>query len=89
VLQALVVLVLVVGSAAYAAWTLLPAAGRRRIARMLLKGPLPGALARFFTRHATEAPSPGCGSCERNADATRAGRPPAEGAPLVFHRRSR
>jgi len=89
-LQTLVALLLVVGCAAYATWTLLPAGGRRGIARALLKRPLPGPAARFFRRYAEAAASSGCGSCERNpASVPPAGRPPAEGAPLVFHRRRR
>ena len=86
--QTLVALVLVVACAAYATWTLLPARGRRGIAKALLKRPLPGPLARFFGRHATATTGSGCGSCEHNpAAAPQAGQPPAEGAPLVFHRR--
>ena len=87
-LQSLVAFLLVVVCAAYAAWTLLPAAGRRRIARALLKLALPGPLARFFGRHAASTSGTGCGNCDRNpASPPRADRPPAQGAPLVFHRR--
>ena len=87
-LQTVLALVLVVGCAVYATWTLLPAGGRRGIATALLKRPLPGPAARFFQRHATATAGSGCGSCERNPQATpQAGRPPAEGAPLLFHRR--
>jgi hypothetical protein len=88
VLQTLVAMLLVVGCAAYATWTLLPTGGRRVIARALLKRPLPGPAARFFRRHAMASEGSGCGNCERNpASAPRTGRPPAKGAPLVFQRR--
>ena len=87
-LQSLVATLLVVGCAVFATWTLLGAGGRRGIARALLKRSLPGPAARFFRRHAAASAGSGCGSCERNADAMeKAGRPPAQGAPLVFHRR--
>ena len=87
-LQTLVALLLVVGCAAYATWTLLPAGGRRVIAIALLKRPLPGPAARFFRRHAAASAGSGCGSCDRNPASTpQAGRPPAQGVPLVFHGR--
>jgi hypothetical protein len=86
-LQTLVALLLVAGCAAYATWTLLPAGVRRGIARALLKRRLPEPAARFFRRHAAGSTGSGCGSCDRNPAAPpQAGRPPAEGAPLVFHR---
>ena len=89
-LQTLLALLLVAGCAAYATWTLLPAGGRRRIAKALLKRPLPGPAARFFHRHAAASAGSGCGSCERNPEArAQAGRPPAQGAPLIFHRRKK
>jgi hypothetical protein len=88
VLQTLLALLLVVGCAGYATWTLLPAGGRRGIARALLKRPLPRPAAGFFRRHAMASASYGCVTCERNpASAPETGRPPAQGTPLVFHRR--
>ena len=87
-LQTVLAVVIVVGCTVYATWSLLPAGGRRGIAKALLKRPLPGPAARFFRRHATAAAGSGCGSCDRNPEAMpEAGRPPAQGAPLVFHRR--
>ena len=87
-LQTLVALLLVVGCAVYATWTLLPAGGRRGIAIALLKRSLPGPAARFFRRHAAASAGSGCGGCDRNpASAPQTGRPPAQGVPLVFHGR--
>ena len=88
-LQTLVALLLVVGCAAYATWTLLPAAARRGIAVALLQRPLPGFAARFLQRHAQAASGCGCDGCDRNVAAAPSPRPPAEGAPLVFHPRRR
>ena len=87
-LQTVVAICLVVGCAVYAAWTLLPAAGRRGIAVALLKRPLPEFAARFMRRHAEAASGCGCDGCDRNVAAP----PPADsssaqGAPLVFHPR--
>ena len=87
-IQTIVAFCLVVGCAGYAAWALLPAAARRSIAVALLKQPLPGFAARFLQRHAQAASGCGCDGCDRNVVAPPAGeRPPAQGAPLVFHPR--
>jgi len=87
-LQTAVVALLVAGCAVYAAWALLPATARRGIARALLKRPLPGFAARFLRRHAEASSGCGCDGCDRNVAAPPpAERPPAEGAPLVFHPR--
>ena len=48
--QAVIVALLVVACSLYAAWTLMPAAARRGIARTLLKLPLPGAVKRRLQR---------------------------------------
>jgi len=88
VIQTVAALCLVLGCAVFAAWTLLPAAARRGIAVALLKRPLPGFAARFFQRHAQAASGCGCDGCDRNVAAPpAAARPPAQGAPLVFHPR--
>ena len=89
--QTVVVAFLVAGCAVYAAWALMPAAARRGIALALLKRPLPGVAARFLRRHAEAASGCGCDGCDRNVGAapTPSARPPAEGAPLVFHPRRR
>jgi len=87
-LQTLVVALLVIGCAVYAAWALMPRAARRGIAAALLKLPLPRPVAGFMRRHAAAASGGGCDGCERNAAAPPpAGRPPKQGAPLVFHPR--
>ena len=88
-IQTVVVTLLVAGCAVYAAWALLPAAARRGIALALLKRPLPNVAARFLRRHAEAASGCGCDGCDRNVDAapSPSERPPAEGAPLVFHPR--
>jgi len=85
-LQTVVVVFLVVACAAYAAWTLMPAAARRGIALALLQRPLPAFAARFLRRHAEAAGGCGCDGCDRNgAAAPGAERLPSQGAPLVFH----
>jgi hypothetical protein len=88
-IQTAVAVVLVVACAVYATWKLLPAAARRGIARGLLQQPMPEFGARFFRRHAEAASGCGCDGCDRNVAATppAAGKPPSEGAPLVFHPR--
>ena len=87
-LQIVVATLVVLGCALYAAWTLLPAAGRRTVAVALLQRPLPGFAARFLQRHARAASGCGCDGCDRNVAAPPpAERPPAQGAPLVFHPR--
>ena len=86
--QYLVVALIVIACAAYAAWTLLPTAARRGIAVALLKRPLPGFAARFLQRHAQAASGCGCDGCDRNVVVPPAAeRPTARGAPLVFHPR--
>ena len=86
-LQAVIVVLLVVGCAIYATWTLLPATARRGIALALLKRPLPGFAARFLRRHAEASSGCGCDGCDQRAAAPPPGAAPSEGAPLVFHPR--
>ena len=74
--QAAFVTVIVLASAVYATWSLLPAAARRSIALTLLKQPLPAFAARFMRRHADAASGCGCDGCDRNV-AT----PPPTGTP--------
>jgi hypothetical protein len=83
IVQELVVAVLVVACAAFAAWTLLPAALRRGIALSLLKLPLHAALAARLRRHTVDSSGCGCDGCDRLTVAK-----PAAGAvqPLTFHR---
>ena len=63
-MQTLIVALLVIGSATYAAWTLMPAAARRAIASSLLKLPLPGAFAAKMRRAATVNSGCGCDGCD-------------------------
>ena len=81
--QSLSVALLVAGCAVYAAWTLMPAASRRRIAAALLKTPLPESLAGFMRRHATAASGCGCDGCDR---ASPEAATPATTQPITFHR---
>ena len=82
--QDLIVALIVMACAAYAAWTLMPSTARRALAASLLKLPLPRAVARHVQR-ATRATS-GCSACDGCAAA--APKPaPGSATPLVFHRR--
>ena len=82
-MQALVVALLVVGCSVYATWTLMPAAARRAIASMLLKLPLPNAVAQKVRKAATVSSGCGCDGCDSAAVK------PADQAPQVvtFHPR--
>ena len=86
-LQTAIAIVLVVACAVYAAWTLLPAAARRGIARALLKRRLPEFAATFLRRHAEAASGCGCDGCDRNVASPppATGKPQGDGVPLVFH----
>ena len=64
--QSLVVALIVLACAVYAAWTLMPAATRRTMAAAMLKLPLPEVLARPF-RRAMRSGS-GCGGCDSCGD---------------------
>jgi hypothetical protein len=65
-LQTLLVASVVAACAAHVAWRLvLPASARSRIARKLLRAPLPEALARALRRQARALPGCGCEGCER------------------------
>ena len=89
-LQSMIVAVLVIGCAAYAAWSLRPAAGRRALAGALLRLPLPVALA-ARCRKAAAAPSGcGCSGCDRGGAVPPTGT--AREVPtqaITFHRRTR
>ena len=84
--QYLVVALIVIGCAAYAGWTLMPAALRRRSAAALATLPWPQAVARWLAGQAAPGTGSGCDGCERSTLAT----PKATtGAPIpvTFHRR--
>lgn len=83
-LQTVIVALLVAGSFAYAAWTLLPQAARRALASGLLRLPLPGRW-RACLQTVARATAGGCG-CS-GCDAVPA--PVAQPRPVVFHPRSK
>lgn len=88
-IQPLVVAAVVAVSAVYAAWTLMPAALRRRLAQRLLRIP---ALARqpVLLRAARPASGCGCDGCDAGS-APRAGPPalPDAAQPIVIVRRQK
>ncbi len=86
--QTLIVSMMVAAATAYATWTLMPAAGRRRLATALLKLPIPEAPARMLRRAAQATAGCGCDGCD-HAPAKSA--QPASGAakPITFHPRVR
>jgi hypothetical protein len=83
-LQVLVVAVLVAGCFFYAAWALMPASARKRIAALLLARPLPAFMAEALRPHAAGASGCGCAGCDRSAKpkAARSG-----ATPITFHPR--
>ncbi|HEY2559528.1 MAG TPA: DUF6587 family protein [Caldimonas sp.] len=89
--QSAIVAVVVLASAAYAAWTLLPASLRRTLATAALKLPLPNVIAARVRAHAASASSCGCSGCDRNPLSTKsaAASPTPAARPITFHRRSR
>ena len=88
--QSWTVALLVIGSAAYAAWTLMPAAARRALARATLRLPLPDALAARLRRAAQGTSGCGCAGCDHAAVKPGDGDGkviPAQ--PITFHPRGR
>ena len=81
--QTLIVGVLVVSCALYAAWTLMPSVARRHLARHLLRISLPAALRTRLLRHAQATSGCGCNGCDHGSKAAAAMQP----KPLQFHRR--
>jgi ferrous iron transport protein B len=79
--QWIVVAVVVAFSAAYALWTLMPAALRRALAAALLRLPLPDAIAAPLRARADAASHGGCSGCSHNPLATKAAQP-RRGAPV-------
>ena len=84
-MQSLLVALIVLGSSAYALWTLLPAAWRRSAATALQRLPLPATLSARLRKAAHTAP--GCGTCGGCAHATKAPRGDAAQA-ITFHPRT-
>ena len=88
-LQDLIVALLVLGCASYAAWTLMPAAARRTLAGALLKLPLPAGFERKM-RLATVATSGcGCDSCDHAPAAVAAKAAAQQPQVINFHPRPR
>ena len=91
VAQWVVVAVLVAGCGAYAAWTLMPAAARRRLATAAVERHWP--LEQFWRRHARAPSGCGCDGCDaaplakRPKAAASSGRDPGEARPITFHPR--
>jgi hypothetical protein len=97
-MQTLIVAMLVIGSAAYAVWTLMPAAARRSLAGALLKLPLPDRWTATLRRASQAASGCGCDGCDHApkapADAAVVGQTATTvtritSQPLVFHPRIR
>ena len=93
-LQSFIVSVLVAGSFIYAAWSLLPQAARRMLAKGLLRWPLPLSLAAFLQQAAQAQAGCHCSGCDRapaNLKKTdkRSAADAATAQPLVFHPRKR
>ena len=83
-LQALVVAVLVAGCFLYAAWALMPASARKRIATLLLARPLPAFVAEALRPHAAGASGCGCAGCELSAKPKAVG---PRATPITIHQR--
>ena len=85
-LQSLIVALLVLGSALYALWSLLPGGARRALALQMLRWPLPAWAVRRLQRAAK--PASGCGGCDHCGDAGAASLAASGAAKVVtFHRR--
>ena len=83
-MQTLIVALLVIGCASYAAWTLMPTAARRAIASALLKLPLPESFAATMRRAATTSSGCGCDGCDHAPAKTGAPKAPQV---VTFHPR--
>ncbi len=93
-MQSFIVWGLVAGSFIYAAWSLMPQAARRALAKGLLRWPLPRSLAAFLQQAAQAQAGCGCSGCDRapsNIKKTdrRSAADAATAQPLVFHPRKR
>ncbi len=93
-MQSFIVWVLVAGSFTYAAWSLMPQAARRALAKGLLRWPLPRSLAAFLQQAAQAQAGCNCSGCDRAPSNIKKAGPPstaqaAATRPLVFHPRKR
>ena len=83
-MQTLIVALLVLACSVYAVWTLMPSAARRALATVLLRWPLPAAIASRLRRAAAAAPGCGCDGCDHVP-----AKKPAATQVMTFHRRPR
>jgi hypothetical protein len=95
-IQDLVVALLVVGCAVYAAWKLMPQVARRSLATALLRVPhLPGSLEATLRKNAQQASGCGCDGCDHAAPKAKASNTKGSVAnapvsqPITFHPRAR
>jgi hypothetical protein len=86
-----IVAIVVLASALYAAWTLMPASLRRALAAATLKLPLPTAIAARMRAQAANASSCGCSGCGRNPLSPKSTEAATTTAtrPITLHRRIR
>ena len=80
-MQTLLVALVVAGSFVYALWTLAPKVPRSRLAKALLKWPLPGLLRKPLLAAARLQGGCGCDGCDTPAAAA------GQSKPLVFVRK--
>jgi hypothetical protein len=83
--QSIIVALLVAGCTAYAAWRLMPKAGRRALASALLELPLPAAAASFLKKQLVPDNACGCDGCDAGTAPKSAQLPAAQ--PITFHPR--
>jgi hypothetical protein len=87
-MQDLIVALLVVGCATYAAWKLMPSVARRSLASALLRVPhLPSGFEATLRKNATAASGCGCDGCDHAAPKTAAKASASQ--PITFHPRTR
>ncbi len=86
-IQSLVVAIIVVACAASAAWKLMPAAWRRRIAVGSLALPLPRTIAARMRAQAEREPGCGCDGCDHGTAKKQSEARPTALHPITLHRR--
>lgn len=84
-MQDVLVGLIVVSCALYAAWSLMPAALRRSLAGQGARLPLPSRLRSRLRAIASAAPGCGCNGCDRGGDAAAA--TPGAAKPVQFVRK--
>ena len=86
-----IVAAVVLASAVYAAWTLMPATLRRTLAAAALKLPLPNLVAARMRAELASSSSCGCRGCDRNplSSRTTGVAAPTVTQPITLHRRTR